>query len=70
MKYALLIGLNYSSTSNKLYGCINDCLLIQSMLVNNYGYEPSNIVFMRDDIYLSNNYLPKSLIFRSNSLIS
>ena len=57
MKYALLIGLNYSSTSNRLYGCINDCLLIQSMLVNNYGYDANNIIFMRDDIYLSNNIL-------------
>ena len=57
MKYALLIGLNYSSTSNRLYGCINDCLLIQSMLVNNYGYHANNIIFMRDDIYLSNNIL-------------
>ena len=57
MKYALLIGLNYSSTSNRLYGCINDCLLVQSMLVNNYAYDANNIIFMRDDIYLSNNIL-------------
>lgn len=57
MKYALLIGLNYSSTNSKLFGCINDCLLVQSMLINNYGYDPNNIVLMRDDIYISNNLL-------------
>ncbi len=73
MKFALLIGLNYSNTNNKLYGCINDCLLVQSMLVNNYGYETNNIVFMRDDIYLSNSSLfpnRSNIINNINQLIS
>jgi hypothetical protein len=73
MKYALLIGLNYSTTNNRLYGCINDCLLVQSMLVNNYGYQPNNIVFMRDDIYLSNSSLfpnRTNIMSNINELIS
>ena len=72
MKYALLIGLNYSNTNSRLYGCINDCLLIQSMLINNYGYDINNIVFMRDDIYLVNNMLypnKKNIISQINLLV-
>lgn len=49
--YALLIGLNYTTTSNRLFGCINDCLLVQNMLINNFDFKPENITFMRDDIY-------------------
>ena len=51
MSYALLIGLNYATTSNRLYGCINDCIRMQVLLTTRYGFNPSNIVFMRDDIY-------------------
>ena len=51
MSYALLIGLNYTSTSNRLYGCINDCIRMQNVLLTKYGFMASNIVFMRDDIY-------------------
>lgn len=57
MSYALLIGLNYSSTSNRLYGCINDCIRMQNILATNYGFPLSNIVFMRDDIYNSSHPL-------------
>lgn len=72
MKYALLIGLNYSNTNSRLYGCINDCLLIHSMLINNYGYDINNIVFMRDDIYLVNNNLypnKNNIINQINQLV-
>lgn len=57
MSYALLIGLNYSSTKNRLYGCINDCIRMRNILATNYGFPPSNIVFMRDDIYNSSHPL-------------
>jgi hypothetical protein len=57
MSYALLIGLNYSYTNNRLYGCINDCIRMRHMLATSYGFEPSNIVFMRDDIYNSSHQL-------------
>jgi hypothetical protein len=57
MSYALLIGLNYSSTRNRLYGCINDCIRMQNILSTKYGFPSANIVFMRDDIYDSSHPL-------------
>ena len=51
VKKALLIGCNYATTSNRLYGCINDCLLILDMLITNFGYNQADIMFLRDDIY-------------------
>jgi len=57
MSVALLIGLNYTGTNNNLKGCINDCILIQKMLIDQYGFKLSDIVFMRDDIYKNNHAL-------------
>ena len=57
MSVALLIGCNYTGTNYRLFGCINDCLLIQKMLITNYNFKNDNIIFMRDDIYDSNNSL-------------
>ena len=66
MDYALIIGCNYSGTNYRLYGCINDCMLVQNMLINNYGYKSENIFFMRDDIYQASNSLYPS----RNNIIS
>jgi hypothetical protein len=57
VKKALLIGCNYSTTSNRLYGCINDCLLMLDMLITHFGYQQSDILFLRDDIYPSYSIL-------------
>ena len=38
--YALLIGINYTGTPYRLFGCINDCLLIRDMLLQNYDFLP------------------------------
>ncbi len=49
-KYAILIGCNYSATpSSKLYGCINDIINVQNILIDAYGYLPKNITMLRDD---------------------
>ena len=37
-KKALLIGINYTNTSNELYGCINDTANVQQMLAAKFGY--------------------------------
>ena len=47
MKRALLIGINYSNTSNKLNGCVNDIVDIYNML-KNMGYSYFDILI--DDI--------------------
>lgn len=44
-KYALLIGINYTETSNELYGCINDVMSINDKLISN-GF--SDITIMTD----------------------
>ena len=50
MKKALLIGINYQSIpSISLNGCINDTINIRNVLIDAYGYNPSNIVMLRDD---------------------
>ena len=42
-KNALLIGINYTGTSNELYGCINDVTSIQERISNN-GFKNINIL--------------------------
>jgi hypothetical protein len=49
VKYALLVGINYEGQSHALNGCINDVCTIHDILVNNLGYNKSNIVQLRDD---------------------
>ncbi len=46
---AMLVGINYIGTSNQLYGCINDTLVMSSLLKNSYDYDTSNISFMTDN---------------------
>jgi hypothetical protein len=36
---ALLIGINYTNTSNELYGCINDTINIQQLLSTKFDYK-------------------------------
>lgn len=47
-KRALLIGCNYSG-ANQLYGCINDIIQLKGLLIDAYGFAPSEIVMLRDD---------------------
>jgi flagellar capping protein FliD len=47
-KKALLIGANYSG-ANQLYGCINDIIQMKGLLIDVYGFQPSEIVTLRDD---------------------
>ena len=50
VKYALLIGSNYTATpSAQLSGCINDIVNMRNMLIDSYGYLASNITMLRDD---------------------
>jgi Caspase domain len=47
-KKALLIGANYNG-ANQLYGCINDIIQMKGLLIDVYGFQPSDIVTLRDD---------------------
>lgn len=49
-KFALLIGINYSSNRDiSLDGCIDDVENIQTVLIEQYQYNASNIKTLRDD---------------------
>jgi len=47
-KTAVLVGINYIGTPNQLNGCINDTIVVSSMLKTNYGYKTENMSFMTD----------------------
>ena len=49
MSKALLIGINYIGTPNQLQGCIYDVIEIKSLLIDAYGFNPNNIITLRDD---------------------
>jgi hypothetical protein len=49
LKKALLIGCNYKNTTFELAGCINDCIQWNNILQDVYGFDESDIVFLRDD---------------------
>ena len=43
-KRALLIGINYSGSA-QLYGCIQDVIQLQGVLIDAYGFKPEESVF-------------------------
>jgi len=48
-KAALLVGINYYNTSNRLNGCVDDVINMRNMLIDAYGYSASNIILLHDD---------------------
>lgn len=48
-KLAVLVGCNYPNGPNELHGCINDVLAMRQLLVNRFGFEPTNIELLTDD---------------------
>ena len=46
---ALIIGINYIGSPNKLNGCINDAHNIFNFLTTRYGYSKDDIVMLTDD---------------------
>lgn len=47
VKYALLIGINYTGTADELYGCINDVNNVRTFLQSQLGY--TNFVMLTDN---------------------
>jgi hypothetical protein len=45
-KFALLIGINYNNTVNKLFGCINDIIMTRKHLIEKCGYNDNNITVL------------------------
>ena len=49
MKYALLIGINYTGTDSALNGCINDVLKMKETLITHFGFTENNITILTDE---------------------
>ncbi|KAI7866353.1 caspase domain-containing protein [Spinellus fusiger] len=48
-KRALLIGINYTGTSNQLNGCVNDVNNVKDFLISLYGFKENDMVILTDD---------------------
>ncbi|MFW9881275.1 MAG: caspase family protein, partial [Candidatus Thorarchaeota archaeon] len=47
--YAIVIGIsNYPGSANDLNYCDDDALAVRNMLVNEYNFEPENIIYLED----------------------
>jgi len=51
VKRGIVIGINYLNNpeSVRLYGCINDAIAMQNLMIDAYGYSKENITMLRDD---------------------
>lgn len=47
-RLALLVGCNYHNTRYELHGCINDVLAMREVLVNRFGFKPTQIELLTD----------------------
>lgn len=47
-KKALLVGINYPGTSHALRGCVNDVMLMSSVLSSKYGFDARNKRMLTD----------------------
>ncbi len=57
-KRALLIGINYLTSANRLQGCKNDVLNMQRVLLEQCAYAPENILLLTDDAPASVQQVP------------
>ncbi|XP_042515650.1 metacaspase-9 [Macadamia integrifolia] len=47
-RLATLVGCNYANTRNELYGCTNDVLAIQDVLISRFGFDSKEIQLLTD----------------------
>jgi len=69
-KFALLMGINYIATPYRLYGCINDIIMMRKYLIEKRGYLDSNIIIMRDDDAFFISPTRANIITQLNNLIA
>jgi hypothetical protein len=71
-KRALLIGINYTNTSEQLFGCINDVKNVKKMLIDVFDYPEDNIVLITDETELkpTRQTIQSQLVALVNSGIS
>lgn len=47
-KYGLFVGINKYTTSNPLYGCVNDAMMMRQTLQTKFGFLPANNTLLTD----------------------
>ena len=48
-KKALLVGINYFGTDDRLYGCINDIKAIKDFISERFAFDPQDMKVLTDD---------------------
>ncbi|KAK8508223.1 hypothetical protein V6N12_019402 [Hibiscus sabdariffa] len=48
-KRAVLVGCNYPNTQLRLQGCINDVLIMEELIVNEFGFDQHNVKYLIDE---------------------
>jgi hypothetical protein len=66
-KHAVLVGMNYKKlgSSWELFGCINDALMIQNMLIDAYGFKNEDITLLKDDVESKTNWPTKNNVINA-----
>ncbi|GMI87327.1 metacaspase 2f, metacaspase 9 [Hibiscus trionum] len=49
-KRAVLVGCNYPSTQLRLQGCINDVLIMDDLIVKEFGFDQHNVKYFTDEL--------------------
>ncbi|KAK8630172.1 hypothetical protein V6N13_078978 [Hibiscus sabdariffa] len=57
-KRALLVGCNYPKTQFRLYGCINDVLQMQKLLLNRFHFDQIDVKVLTDELGTPPEELP------------
>jgi hypothetical protein len=68
-KYALLIGITYFNTESKIYGSVNDVIMMKKFLIEVKGYNDDKIVVLRDDDDKYNQPTKDNIVNELNNLI-
>lgn len=66
---ALLIGINYTGTSNELNGCINDSHNLKNMLIKNKYFAENDITLMNDTSSGQNYPTKENMLKAFNELV-
>jgi len=56
-KKAVIVGINYVGTRNRLNGCVNDAKNVYSLLQTHFGFEPQNITMLLDSQATTDNMM-------------
>jgi metacaspase-1 len=56
--HALIIGINYTGTTQALQGCVRDALFTRDKLIETWGWSPHHITLLVDDPSVPDAHMP------------